>query len=393
MPNLLNHSMAEAKRALDPLGVRLTERTPAEERYPTRPTEERAKQGQLVIERQSVPAGRDVERGTLIAVVLVRLVAPPATVPKVRVPRLVGKSVEEASAEASRLGLNIRPPSESAIAARPTERRELIDKTIVERQSVESGTPVDKNTFIDVALVHYLAAGVLVPNFRAMAPELSVEVARRASLEVQYSMAPVPTADPGLVGKSLIDGQSVLPGTRVAKGTVVALHVAKYLQRVTKVRVPNFQNLAPENAVRLAVQAGLFVHFPPREQIVQTPTDNPALIGKVLVARQSIPQGQEVNKGTVIENDLVQFHAPGISVPSLVGMSFDDARNRGQSLGLGVSVRQSNPIRTRPARMGERPGSYIENQSIPAGTVVRRGTTVEVSLVRIVIWRRSIPRN
>jgi beta-lactam-binding protein with PASTA domain len=476
MPSLFNQTLAVAKKTVAPLGLRLEEPSTAGNRYATRPTRQKALVGELVVERQSVPAGHEVERNAVVSLTLVRLVAPSdlvqvprllgdtlaqaeelahhyglavqtrpgaraearetdkpglagktvvdnqtpvaggqitkgghievvmvhyrdsgVLVPNVKgltvlVPPFAGRSLEEASRLAHELGLTIRPLATARIVRRPTDNPAQIGKTVVDWQSVPEHTAVEKNAVVELRLVEYIDAGVSVPNFHGMTPEAATLEARRASLVLHESIVTVVAPLPALVGRSIIENQSYMPRTRVPVGTKIDITVAKYTPRQTVAKVPSFHNLTFDEASRLAAQSGVVTNVPATRPIQWRPTDNPALIGKVVLQNQSIVPGQTVNKGAVVENDLVGYHPPGITVPKLLGMTIEEARAQAQALGIAVYVRPTSGQRTRWAAFGERPGTYVENQSTPTGTIVPRGTRIEITLVRFVLPRTSLPR-
>ncbi len=104
MPELLDLTMAEAKKRVGPLGISLTEHQPRTGAYPTRPTAHRTRVGDLVIERQSVPAGHDVERGAAVTVTLARVVV---ATESIEVPNFSGDTLEQAEQLAHRYGLTV----------------------------------------------------------------------------------------------------------------------------------------------------------------------------------------------------------------------------------------------------------------------------------------------
>jgi beta-lactam-binding protein with PASTA domain len=542
MPKLFNQTLAEAEKTVEPLGIRLVEPSTADKNYATRPTQQKAMVGTLVIERQSVPAGRAVHKNEVVSVTLVRLVAPtdqvqvprllddtlvqaeelahhyglavrtrPGTRPEVKqsdkpgfagktlverqdpaagtrvakgarievvlvhyrdslitvpslrgltpeaaalaaekvglvlkrrhvltatadrpalagktvvseqvpdagkrvalgavvevdleryshrdlsvlVPQFAGKSLDEASREARQLGLELRLMSASRVSKRPTENVRLIGKTVVDWQSIAVHSAVAKNTVVEVRLIGFIEAGTSVPDFRGMTLQQGMIAARNASLTLHETLVAVVTPVIANVGKLVIENQSFIPKARVKRGTIVEITVARYTASETHAKVPNLQNLTVAEAGRLAAQSGVVAHFPITHPMESRPTENLALVGKVVIQNQSIVQGQTVNKGTVIENNLVQYHSPGIAVPRFLGMTIEEAQAQGQAVGLAARVRPMSGQRTRWAAIGERPGTYVETQSSPMGTVVPRGTTIEVTLVRVVLPRTRPPR-
>jgi serine/threonine-protein kinase len=155
-----------------------------------------------------------------------------------------------------------------------------------------------------------------------------------------------------------IIGQDPPPGTVVAQGSAISLTVAV---DAGVVAVPDTRGLTVAAATAVLDRAGLGL------SVARTvaSTDRPGTI-----LDQDPPPGTKVAVGTTVS---VLVAAPGISVPSLIGLPGSRALTALSRLNLVGS--------THTVFSGEPAGTVVA-QSPAAGTLVQAGDTVELSIAR-----------
>jgi beta-lactam-binding protein with PASTA domain len=268
-------SLREARQRLEPLGLE--------------PLDAQGLPDSLVVVGQSPAAGDLVPRGSKLRLEL-----------KVRVPRLERAPFEVVArwAEANRIDLDpsIRPPR---------------DRDQVIAQSVEPGTLIALRDTVKLTL------GREVPQLVGLSVAQAEEALKRLGLEFRF--ADVEGAD-GLgqprASDKIVGPIQPSPGSLVEPGTVINLGRAV-------ARVPQVVGLTYGEAFALLRgREGFNVAY--RE--ADDPRDGDRVTNQIPRAGESVPRGSEIKLDT------------RMSLPSLVGLSLDQARRKLSDLGLTVEL-------------------------------------------------------
>jgi len=194
---------------------------------------------------------------------------------------------------------------------------------------------------------------VAVPNVVGLKEEAAVTLIQNAGLEPDVQRAA--NAD---VAKDRVFDQNPNPGNRIQKGDRVTLLVST---GPPKTSVPDVVGMNYGDAVQALNDVNL--KATKREVFSQKP------VGKVI--SQDPPAGEEVVEGTEITLD-VSRGAKQVVVPSVVGMSEDDARTTLQQAGFEVSSTSAPSDST--------PEGIVSDQSPDGGTQASKGSTVTITI-------------
>jgi beta-lactam-binding protein with PASTA domain len=191
---------------------------------------------------------------------------------------------------------------------------------------------------------------VSVPFVKGLTEQLAVDKIRGAGLVAQVARANSDTVEKGTV----ID-QSPDPGEKQVKHGNVNITVSKGKPTVA---VPSVKGLSRDAAISALVNAGLDPHaFPvPSSQPVDT------------VVAQDPPPGKVVEKGSDVRVNYSSGPA-SVTVPSVIGLPFDQANTALQNQGFSVSRRDVD---------SEEAKGIVVDQS-PSGSAPK-GSTIQLSV-------------
>jgi beta-lactam-binding protein with PASTA domain len=146
------------------------------------------------------------------------------------------------------------------------------------------------------------------------------------------------------------------------------------------VRIPDVVGTPLDEAKARVERLGLGVRTTTTLQEVE----DPGLQGKTKVARQS-PQPDDIvlrSSATIVLLSAVQYGEGGVAVPQFQGLAYTDAKELAEELGLRLVVRTSA---TRITQNRDQHGrKLIDGQFTAAGTRVRKGTDIGVSVNQLV---------
>jgi serine/threonine-protein kinase len=194
---------------------------------------------------------------------------------------------------------------------------------------------------------------VAVPNVVGLKEEAAVTLIQNAGLEPDVQRAA--NAD---VAKDRVFDQNPNPGNRIQKGDRVTLLVST---GPPKTSVPDVVGMNYGDAVQALNDVNL--KATKHEVFSQKP------VGKVI--SQDPPAGEQVVEGTEIILE-VSRGAKQVVVPSVVGMSEDDARTTLQQAGFEVSSTSAPSDST--------PEGIVSDQSPDGGTQASKGSTVTITI-------------
>jgi serine/threonine-protein kinase len=194
---------------------------------------------------------------------------------------------------------------------------------------------------------------VAVPNVVGLKEEAAVTLIQNAGLEPDVQRAA--NAD---VAKDRVFDQNPNPGNRIQKGDRVTLLVST---GPPKTSVPDVVGMNYGDAVQALNDVNL--KATKHEVFSQKP------VGKVI--SQDPPAGEQVVEGTEIILE-VSRGAKQVVVPSVLGMSEDDARTTLQQAGFEVSSTSAPSDST--------PEGIVSDQSPDGGTQASKGSTVTITI-------------
>src|SRR4051812_15736148 len=194
---------------------------------------------------------------------------------------------------------------------------------------------------------------VAVPNVVGLKEEAAVALIQDQGLDPEVQRAANPDVEKGRVFD-----QNPNPGTRIQKGDRVTLLVST---GPPKTSVPDVVGMNYGDAV----QALNDVNLKATKHVVFSPKP----VGKVIA--QDPPAGDEVVEGTEIVLDVSQG-AKQVVVPSVVGMSEDNATTTLQQAGFVVSSTNAPSDST--------PEGIVSDQSPDGGTQATKGSTVTITV-------------
>jgi beta-lactam-binding protein with PASTA domain/tRNA A-37 threonylcarbamoyl transferase component Bud32 len=194
---------------------------------------------------------------------------------------------------------------------------------------------------------------VAVPNVVGLKEEAAVALIQEKGLDPEVQRAA--NAD---VEKGRVFDQNPNPGNRIQKGDRVTLLVST---GPPKTSVPDVVGMNYGDAVQALNDANLAATK--HEVFSQKP------VGKVI--SQDPPAGEQVVEGTEIVVD-VSRGVKQVAVPSVVGMSEDDATTTLQQAGFAVSSTNAPSDST--------PEGIVSDQSPDGGTQAAKGSTVTITV-------------
>ena len=198
---------------------------------------------------------------------------------EITVPNFVGKTLEEATAEAEEKGLVIQ---EGDLVFSPDQ-----EEGFIASQNPASGSKVTEGKVITVNISKGKKDGV-VPKIEGM----DYDEAKEYLESFGFKMGPGVTVDSPLP-KGIIVSQSVPYGTQTKSGTEINVEISNGKGK-EMVKVPNLIGRTPDEANSLLSQAGLSTNGSVVYEEVEGMAQN-------LVFWQSIAADTEVEKGTAVD--------------------------------------------------------------------------------------------
>ena len=205
------------------------------------------------------------------------------------------------------------------------------------------------------------AAKVTVPNVVGMTQQDATSALQSSSLEVgEIKLEASDSVDEGKV-----ISQDPAANETASSGSKVNLVVSSGKDSSNKVPVPNLYNLTASEAEAQLKAVGLVGSK-------KEGTSSSVEEGKIY--DQSPESTTKVAKGTVVTYYVSTGQAVSdtVTVPSVIGVSEDSARQTLEDLGLTVSVKRATADNVSE---GE-----VSNQSIASGTVVQRGSSITITV-------------
>ena len=197
---------------------------------------------------------------------------------EVEVPDFSGKTYEEAVAMASEAGLVLERGDDMY--------SDEFEEGFITFQTPEAGTMVVEGKTVTVNVSKGKSEGV-IPKITGM----SVDEAKAALEEMGYVLG-TQTIVTSTQNKGTVVKQSIEPGTKADKGTVVDIEVSDG-EGVEQVSVPNLTGMTPEEAKDLLESLGL-----KRGAVTYEETNT---VAQNLIFWQSIAYGTYVDAGTAID--------------------------------------------------------------------------------------------
>jgi eukaryotic-like serine/threonine-protein kinase len=230
-------------------------------------------------------------------------------------------------------------------------------------QDPGAGTQVSRGSLVKLSVS--AAAQIAVPNVVGMRTSAAVSQLKAAGLQSQVTAVPAKAA-PGVVVKA-----SPVAGTKVAKGSTVSLQVSK-----GETTVPDVRGQPAADAKAVLQTAGLT----PVEFKVPSAQPKGTVTAQKPVPNKKVPRGSKVR----INVSTGTASSPGVTttggttsasqtvrVPKVVGLQQTVAQRRLHSAGLGSQVKYVS------SRM---PSGQVVAESPTAGTTVRKGSKVQISV-------------
>jgi eukaryotic-like serine/threonine-protein kinase len=258
-------------------------------------------------------------------------------------------------------------------AVRRLNERDLVPQLItrpskfpagtVSAQDPSAGTQVDRGS--QVTLSVSVVALTPVPNVAGLKTAAAVARLKAAGLKAEVTAVPA-TAAAGVVVK-----ESPAAGTKVAKGSTVSLRVSK-----GQTTVPDVTGQSAADAKVALRTAGLV----PNEFKVPGVEPKGTVTAQKPLPNTKVPRGSKVrinvstgagSPGGTTTGATTTSAAQTVKVPSVVRLQQSAAQRRLHSAGLGSRITYV---------ASQQPAGRVMSQSPSAGTSVRKGAKVRVSV-------------
>jgi beta-lactam-binding protein with PASTA domain len=220
------------------------------------------------------------------------------------------------------------------------------------------GTPVATTAQITLT-IGQKPGTAKVPDLNGLSRDDAETKLKEAGLTLSPSVQEVDTNDPDEVGK--VVNQTPQAGNDVQQGTSVSISIGKGKQQK---QVPNYIGKTFSEANSALTGMGFSVKRveqqsdQPKEQVIQqTPNGGSVPVGSTITL--TVSTGQPDNK---------------IEMPSLIGMTVDDAQQKLESMGWTQQLRQQSD------RTSNKPEGTITKQSVPPGTQLDKDQNVTVGV-------------
>ena len=270
-------------------------------------------------------------------------------VESVEVPKLVGEQYADAQKALEGLGLLIKPSYEVS---------DDFEEGQIMSQSVKEGEMVDPGTTISVTVCSGEESFSL-PSLENKEQSAAESALRELGLECVIESDYSDTVD---VGKVISTNPA--SGSDVIKGQKITVIVSKGSEVKTGT-VPTLANMTQADAQAAISAAGFKVGT------VSEGYSDSVMEGRVI--SQSVNAGTKLEQGKSIDI-VISKGADTVTVPSVVGSDFDDAKDTLEGLGFKVAEQEQHH-----ATVGE---GLVVSQSVDANTKAAKGTTItlEVSI-------------
>ncbi|MBO4353093.1 MAG: PASTA domain-containing protein, partial [Eggerthellaceae bacterium] len=253
----------------------------------------------------------------------------------VTMPNLIGMS--QTDAEKAIADANLVAVQEDPVVSTD------VDPGKVCKQSIAAGTKIKEGTQVSFATA-------LAPEDVSVPDETGKPIAdAKAELEKAGLGVDISAMYNDEVEKDNVISQSVAPGTKVSKGTVVTLQVSLGAKPADKVKVPDIMTYTLDDAINALTSAGLTYRYSGDED------------GTVIY--QNPDAGTEVDAGSTVTFTL-QHQSSLVAVPDVSGKSGTDAYAAISAAGLDFDYDSDNPDRT------------VSSTTPTAGTMVDMGSVV-----------------
>ena len=269
------------------------------------------------------------------------------TADRVEMPLVIGKTVDEATAELEGLGLEVQVDTLASDQQEPGR---------VFGQDPPGGNQVDEGAAVTIKVVAE-AEKVKVPTFTGKDVDDARDLAEAAGLNLTVKEEPSATVE-----ADKVISQNPAPQTEVAKGTAVEVVVSSGRNQKA---VPDVSGSELADAANELGQAG-FKTKTARE------ASNSVDEGKVI--RTDPPAGTRVPEGDTI-TIIVSSGAEQITVPNVIGKTPEEAKAEIEAAGLVFSQAGTAPSNA------DQDGKVVQ-QNPAGGTKVEKGSTVRVTTGR-----------
>lgn len=271
---------------------------------------------------------------------------------KVKVPNVVGMTEEEAKAALNKKGLGIKV----------TERKESTkyEAGVVDKQKVEAGKQVKKNTTIEVTVSSGLVGQeIVIPDVSGMSESEAQTALQNAGFQK--------TSSEYVYNDSVSEGDVIettpAVGSKATKDTNIVMKVSKGGEKKS---VPNVEGIPVATAQNNLAGTGLTVGTISYEY-----SDK---VAKGVVISQSVKGGKKVSSGTGV--DLVVSDGPKpaeqVTIPPVTNTSLENAKQLLSANGLKVgTITYSN---------SDSPAGYVINCSPGEGAVVDEGSSINLEV-------------
>lgn len=284
-----------------------------------------------------------------------------------KVPYVVNKTMQEASATLEKEKLHLIPPNNM-------QRDAETDLLTVTSQNFEEGAFVLKGTNVSVTLDKRNASAAFVSVPGVVGEKFLDAIDLLIDRGLLYNTTTVGDTV-GPTEKATVIGQSIAEDSRVPAGTIIDLELSfddivvdPPVVEGDMVVVPDVVDMEQAEAENMLKSRGLvpFVWW-------SSGTDSD--LDTYYIIDQSIPAGSTVPKGTEIqlERSGVKLGTP-VVVPNVVGMEQIEATEYIVSLGLQFQVWWTEENNVSAEHY------YIIDQSIPEGSTVPAGTLIRLEL-------------
>lgn len=267
---------------------------------------------------------------------------------KVKVPNLLGKTLDEAKEELDGTGLGIRQVA--------TEESDKYEEGQICKQTPESGEKAEKNTTIEVTV----SSGIIKETVTV--PDVSGDDEETAQKKLEDEGLKVGTSE-AVYDDHYEQGEVIettpAAGKEVPEGTEVIMKVSRGADKKT---VPNVVGKKDADAQKAIKNAGL-------EVTATYDYDDDVAKGKVV--SQSVKGGTKVSAGTTVNIVVSNGKKPEekVSIPNLSGKTYQQAKALLESYGLVA------------ANGGEEESDVSVGKVTrwsPSGKSVKKGTTVTI---------------
>ena len=267
---------------------------------------------------------------------------------KIEVPDITGKSLDDATSELEKLGLEIYIDEEES-----TDK--YLPGTVILQQPV-SGTKVDEKTKIKVKISKKLEE-VVIPDLSGLTEEEATRVLMAKELKLKVS-----GTQHSDIEKGLIISQNPLAGEKGAKNSQVSVVTSSGQDMIT---VPDVTGLTLGQAREKLKETNLNLKLE-EGQIAEDDS--------ILIETQAPPSGDKIQSGGTIEVTLKETPVM-TTVPNLLGKLQFDAKNdlAGRDLTVGTVTEIPSD---------EVPGTVLQ-QDPESGTQVTSKTSVNLVVAKI----------